>query len=257
MIVIRIASSAVVLLAVLGGSSLAQSQVSPIPVVHPVSYSICSEADQANERRIEVALAQRVTFDIKDMPLKELISKLADECNITIVLTKKIEDAGVTPTQPITGKVVETSLKSTLRLILGDLNLTYMVKDEVIKITTIEDACSPENMTIRIYPVLDLLEPTRPAKDGNQARDYRELIDNISTTVEPHSWQDVGGPGSCHQFDNAACLVISQRPDIHEQVERLLTTLRKVKQVQGLPKRTSSLVLNRYSAPPAKLSPAK
>lgn len=113
----------------------------------------------SKEEKVYKALSDDTTLEFVDTPLKDVIAFIADQHDITIVLTKKIEDAGVQPDQPVTRNLKQISLRSALRLLLSDLNLTYMVKDEVLKITTIEDAQSPENMSTKVYPVGDLVVP--------------------------------------------------------------------------------------------------
>jgi uncharacterized membrane protein YgcG len=113
----------------------------------------------SKEEKVYKALNEDTTLEFVDTPLKDVIAFLADQHDITIVLTKKIEDAGVQPDQPVTKNLKQISLRSALRLLLSDLNLTYMVKDEVLKITTVEDAQSPENMSTKVYPVGDLVVP--------------------------------------------------------------------------------------------------
>ncbi len=113
----------------------------------------------SKEEKVYKALNEDTTIEFLDTPLKDVIAFIADQHDITIVLTKKIEDAGVQPDQPVTRSLKQISLRSALRLLLSDLNLTYMVKDEVLKITTIEDAQSPENMSTKVYPVGDLVVP--------------------------------------------------------------------------------------------------
>jgi hypothetical protein len=234
---------------------LAQAQPGPVPPGRnpvskpadpPVSYPLGSDEDLASEQRIQNALAKRITVDWKSLPLQEAISQLADEGDITIVLTKKIADAGVKPDQPVTLKASKLPLRTFLRLILSDLNLTFWIKDEVIKITTVEDAQSPDHLTIRFYPVKDLVNPTRQSKQSAPPLDFEPLI-RLIQEIEPDSWRDVGGPGTLIGFDNAACLFISQLPDIHETLGKLLTTLRRVKAVQGLNQPANQL--NRYATP--------
>ena len=50
--------------------------------------------------------------------------------------------------------------RSALRLILKDLELSYLVQDEVVQITTPEDAAA--QLTHKVYPVGDLVIPIRP-----------------------------------------------------------------------------------------------
>jgi type II secretory pathway component GspD/PulD (secretin) len=197
----------------------------------PTSLPVLTAAETENAR-VEAALSNKVSLEADNFPLKDVLQSLAKQAKITIVLTRKIEDAGVSPDQPVTKEFKDISLRSMLRLILDDLNLTYMVKDEVLKITTIEDGQSPENLLLKIYPVKDLVFATENEANGLPKHDFDPLIELITSSIEPDSWQDVGGPGFIGGFSNASSLVIRQRTDIHEQIAALLTTLRKAKALQ-------------------------
>ena len=206
------------------------------PMFSEVSLSAYSDREADASEKIEKALQQTISYHFIDTPLIEIISRLSDKTNITIVLTRKIEDAGVQADQRVTIDAKDVTVESFLKLILDNLNLTTMVKDEVLKITTIEDAQSPENMTVRIYPVADLLDNVRaPAAEGGGVYpDFDELIDLITSTLEPDTWQDVGGPGSICGHENSRTLVVSQRRDMHQKLAGTLTTLRRAKHLQAV-----------------------
>lgn len=206
------------------------------PLFGEVSLSAYPDREVEAADRIELALQQTVSFRVVDMPLQEVISRLADQLQITIVLTKKIEDAGVQPDQPVSRDLSNISAESFLKLLLGDLNLTTMVTDEVLKITTIEDAQSPENMVTQIYPVADLLDYYRlPAAEGSGiCADFDPLVNLLTSTLEPDSWQDVGGPAAINGHNNSRTLVITQRRDIHLKIAGTLTTLRRAKRLQAV-----------------------
>ena len=59
--------------------------------------------------------------------------------------------------------------------------------------------------------------------DGNYEID--DLIDVITASVMPDSWDEVGGPGSISDFKGL--VTVSQTQDVHEQVENLLNMLHK------------------------------
>ncbi|WP_254513159.1 hypothetical protein [Anatilimnocola floriformis] len=206
------------------------------PLFSEVSLSAYTDREAEAGERIEEALQQKVSFQFVDVPLKDAIRHFADKTNITVVLTKKIEDAGVQPDQPVNFEVKDVSANACLKLMLGNLNLTTMTKNEVLKITTIEDAQSPENMTTRIYPIADLADVCRaPAAEGGGVYyNFGPIIEVITSTVEPDSWQDVGGPGAINGHENSRTLVVSQRRDIHQRVAATLTTLRRAKQLQAM-----------------------
>lgn len=52
-----------------------------------------------------------------------------------------------------------------------------------------------------------------------------QLIEAITATIEPESWDDVGGPGSIATLGNA--LLISAEEHVHEQIDKLLNSFRE------------------------------
>jgi hypothetical protein len=188
------------------------------------------------DARIEAGLAKRITLQCVDMPLKELVQFVSDQSRVRMVLSKKIEDAGVSADHPVTFAADNIATESALRLILRELNLSFLVQHERVIITTIEDSQSPANQTTHAYLVADLLDVVRlPAHaGGGLAHDYDSLIETITSSIEPDSWSDVGGPGSIREFENSRSLVISTRRDLHQRIAALLVSLRKAKGLQGI-----------------------
>jgi hypothetical protein len=89
---------------------------------------------------------------------------------------KEIELAGVTSLEDVMIKDISLrgiTLRNALELIFSqteDPELTYMIRNEVMLITTVEFAESDENLITRVYPVGDLtIDPSiRPAGGGGQ-----------------------------------------------------------------------------------------
>lgn len=188
----------------------------------------------ADASHIEEALKHRGSIDFVERPLRDVVPELSRQFKVPVVLSfKKLEEASVSPETPITKKFYDLTFESILRLLLKDLELTYVVRDEVLQITTPEDAES--QLITRVYPVLDLVTvgKSRPPKSGF-GKDYDSLIDVIIATIQPDSWDDVGGPGAIDALGNAGSLVISQTSEVHGQIEGLLAALRKAKALQGL-----------------------
>ena len=112
------------------------------------------------EKKIYDALEQPVDdLVFQETPLRDVINQLKDKYDIPILADKKaFEDAGLDlDTTVVTQSVSGISLRSALRLILGDIDLTYLIKDEVMMITTKDKAA--ENLVIKVYPVGDLVMP--------------------------------------------------------------------------------------------------
>jgi general secretion pathway protein D len=66
---------------------------------------------------------------------------------------------------------------------------------------------------------------------GSQA-DFDSLIDLITTTIAPTTWDTVGGPGSVAPFETNLTLVVSQTQEVHEQIADLLQQLRRLQDLQ-------------------------
>jgi len=127
---------------------------------------------------------------------------------------------------PVTRRLQGVTLRSGLRLMLDPLELTYLVKDEVLLITTVK-AASIER-TVRIYPVGDLITPGSADKPG---QGLTPLVDIIRGTVEPKSWQHPGG-ADIEPWALGQALVIRQTWAGHEEIELLLAGLRRAHSVE-------------------------
>jgi len=116
----------------------------------------------SNEQKIYDALGKPVqNFEFTETPLRDVIAQIQDAQGIPVQIdTKAFEDAGLDLEAPVTKNVSGISLRSALRLLLGDLDLTYLVKDEVLMITTKDKAA--ETMVVKVYPVADLVIPVNP-----------------------------------------------------------------------------------------------
>ena len=136
---------------------------------------------------------------------------------------------GISADTPVTRSVKGISLKTALQLILKNLSLTYLIRNGLLQITTPEEA--EQQLETKIYPVGDLVLP-EGAPDDAEA-DFDSLIDLITSTIKPTSWDEVGGPGSISQFANRMCLVVSQTMDVHEEIEDLFTQIRRVDRILG------------------------
>jgi hypothetical protein len=118
-----------------------------------------------SEAKIYDALGEKTEMDFSDQPLSDVIDYLKNRHEIEIQLdSKALADSGLGSDTTITRNVKGVSLRSALRLLLGELDLTYVVRDEILLITTKTEA---ENMlSTRVYPVGDLVIPIRMPMGG-------------------------------------------------------------------------------------------
>src|SRR5262249_22035462 len=110
------------------------------------------------------------------------------------------------------------SARLALRLLLEDHGLTYVIKDDVLQITTKEVA--DKTLEARVYDVHDLL-----SFNDDGVPDFDSLIEVLKSTIAASSWDDTGGLGQAAPFGNS--LAVSQTGKIQEQVAALFTALRR------------------------------
>jgi type II secretory pathway component GspD/PulD (secretin)/tetratricopeptide (TPR) repeat protein len=246
------------------------------------------------EREIERRLDLPISFDFKDTPLKQVIEDLRDWTGINIVPDQPaLDDENISLDRPVTMHLEGVATKSALNLLLHQAHLIYVIKDEVLQITT--EAHARGKMVAKTYQVADLIIPvdnyTIPnsqsltkvieheanmrnvalnggntpyaspyslnngtsvgsaapgsgspttqgsgaAHDGTRAPGQTMedlLIKMITNTIKPETWSDMGGPGTIEYYPLGLALVITQTPDIQEQVAELLAALRRLQDIQ-------------------------
>ncbi|HVA47203.1 MAG TPA: hypothetical protein VNH11_12615 [Pirellulales bacterium] len=179
----------------------------------------------AREARIQKELGQLTEIDFAEQPLSDVIEYLKQRHGIDIQLdSKALTDAGVNSDTPITRRIKGITLRALLRLTLDELDLTYVIRNEVLMITSKTEA---ENMLLaRVYPVFDLVVRPPDAPADRPALDFPALIDNITNNLVPTTWDEVGGPGAIEGFTNAGALVITQTTAAHDEIVEYLKALR-------------------------------
>jgi hypothetical protein len=176
---------------------------------------------RTGKQAIEAALVEKTDLDVKELPLEEVVRRLRMKHHLQIVFDiNALKDAAIDPTAlPVSLQVKDISLRSALKLVLSQFNLTYVIQDEVLQITTKDKA--NQLLKTTVYDVRDVL----PSGEKNRP-DFDALIDLITSTIGTQSWSDVGGPGSITGLEPES-LVISQIYEVHEEIDYLLRTLRQ------------------------------
>jgi hypothetical protein len=113
------------------------------------------------EENIERALREPLRgtgLDFTDVPLEEVVTVLEDDYGIPVEIDiPALDEIGIGPDEPVTASLHGISLRSALRLMLKQLQLTYIIQDEVLMITTPEQA--EQDLVVKVYPVADLVLP--------------------------------------------------------------------------------------------------
>ncbi|MDX1970300.1 MAG: hypothetical protein SFV23_24225 [Planctomycetaceae bacterium] len=130
--------------------------------------SVDLKKNSPQEQRIVSALSERTDLEFTDVPLSDVIEFLRDYHQIPIWIDQTaLQDEGIDTSLPITISLSGISLRSGLRLLLEPQGLTYIIEDEVMKITT--QALADEALSTRVYPVADLVIPIQTNIGGGGA----------------------------------------------------------------------------------------
>lgn len=170
----------------------------------------------ASELAIEQALVKPLNslgLDFQGAPLSEVVSYLISEYHIEVqVDAQALDDLGLSPDDPIHVTIRNIRLESALSVMLRQLDLTYAIKDDVLLVTSQENADSW--FEVRTYPLTQL---------PGDAATIEQLI---TESVDPASWQGKGGAGS---ISTALLdyLVIRQTYRAHREINELLSQLKQ------------------------------
>lgn len=185
------------------------------------------------ERRIEAALdlPLKAPLEFVQTPLNQIMAVLSEDYEIPILFdTNALDAVACNPEIEVTINVGNVSLRSALDLMLrnaGAEELTYIIDHEVLLITTREEA--EKQLETRVYRVEDLIVDDRYTVPLAPVADLDSLIDVIMNTVEKDSWSDNGtGDGEIYPM-LSSMLVVSQTRQVHNQIDKLLQSLRTTK----------------------------
>jgi hypothetical protein len=158
--------------------------------------------------------------------LKDVIDYIRDRHHIEIVFdVNPLKDAAIDPTAlPVSINVHDLSLRSALHLILDQFQLASVLENEVLQITTKEKANN--TLMARIYDVHDLIPASDNTESANAA--LAQLADIISSLP---SWHSTNAQVAVKPFNQVgvSALVVTHNADAHEEIDRTLTKLRKLK----------------------------
>lgn len=162
------------------------------------------------EQSILAALEQHTTVEFIDTPLRDVIDYIADSHRISIRFeTTALQEEGITTDEPVNLVLTGAKLESALNIILHDEvgGLTYIVEDEILKITTQTAAeAKPET---RVYPVQNLVEA------GFEEESLQEIVANDTGT-------ELANVHTLPGF-----LVITQSQPEHRRTAKLLNQLHR------------------------------
>ncbi len=165
------------------------------------------------EKKITEALKQPTQIEFVDTPFKDVIDYLKDLHHVEIQLDgQALKDASIDVNVPITKNLKGISLRSALKLLLDDLELKYVVHNEVLLITTPARIDSEDYLTSKVYPVADLVLPIKetgfkggfgPMGGGNMLGGGNQTSGNNPFSGNPMGNNNMGNmPGNGNPMGN-------------------------------------------------------
>ena len=118
--------------------------------------SIDLTGGKETERKIYRALNERSEVNFNGTPLASVVKTLKAQHDVPIIIDETaLDELNITLEEPVTLELPEISFRSALKLILEPLQLTYVIEDEVLRITSKRTSAN----VMRVYPVGDLVVP--------------------------------------------------------------------------------------------------
>lgn len=194
-------------------------------------HGVRSAAEDAAYRRIRTRLELRTQASWPRENLLQLQQRLRSEGVPVMIDRVALDDIGESPESlKLASTPAGVTLRSALQLRLEQADLAYMIRNETLLITTEEEA--EYRLDTRIYNVARITPIEQlPTWGGGsiQGRDFDSLIQLITSSIAPDSWDEVGGPGSIEPYGagQSGLLVISQTEVVHQRIESLIANMER------------------------------
>jgi hypothetical protein len=197
-----------------GSAALPQEIAEEAPAASPMTATA--------QERIDLALDRAIDLDFVETPLAEVAEFIAEQANAQVVISRDaIEEAGLSDELPVTKRLTQVKLRHALEWILDDLDLTFVVRDEAIEITTPDEA--QKSYMPKAYPVREIAAlPEDP-----EVLDHDSLIEAVTTAVAPNTWEDVGGAGAIGALGEM--LIVTQSEAAQRKIAALLAAMGELK----------------------------
>lgn len=178
------------------------------------------------EQELVRALNTPVTVSYKGTRFEDVIDHLQTLTNQPILVDRgAMDEAQVTYDTPVSVQVKGVAFRTLLRKVLGEVGLTYVIKDETLYVTSAIKA--RDMMVVRSYYVGDLATSLNPWGNWSPApylptlnqlqtgQNMAQLIELIQSSVDPASWKVNGGHGTIAYNPATMSLVIKQSAEVH------------------------------------------
>ncbi len=175
------------------------------------------------EKKIIEALDKPITVTFAERPLEEALQDLSNALDQPLLIDKKsLEDLGLELKKGVSIQGKGLSGRTVLRSILATQGLTFVVKDELIQIVTVER--SKTLLTTRVYYIGDLVQAGQfsgiewgPFANAQQYQTNLTTIIDAIRKIDPLSWsgRDTGGPGTITYHAPTQSIIVRNSAEVH------------------------------------------
>lgn len=199
------------------GGEAPQPTVLPAPAVQCIWVTDDPERTEQLHEALKSPLTSAGLEFPDGTPLEEIIAFLREEYGIEILLdTVALDELGIGADEPVSISVRNIRLYQAMRRMLEPLELTYVVDDAVVLVTSEEEAFT--KLHLAIYDVRDLL----------LQGDYDSLMEIVTSTIATDTWaENGGGEAEIRAYPQRGSLVITQTSSVHAEILGLFEALRK------------------------------
>ncbi|WP_147274383.1 hypothetical protein [Bremerella cremea] len=170
---------------------------------------------------IERIWTTKVSLSVSDVPLEEVMLQIAKQLGCELRIDdRSLEDLGLTREIPISIDVKNLAVGSVLELVLGQVDITYLVEPNRLVVLSVGESDDRKYFLTRFYPVDQWLG------DG-KCKLNLEKVRAIVLMIEAYTWEEMGGPGSCEIYGDG--LLITQPATFHDRIRRLFSAMMKAK----------------------------
>lgn len=178
----------------------------------------------AKTKALIEALDKPLTLSFQEKPLDYVLQELSNKMGQELwVDGKSLSDLGIDLKKPVSLEARGLSARTILRQVLGGQGLTFVVKEEIIQVVTVER--SRDMLVTRVYYLGDLVQGVGTfggAATWGTFLDYEQtmanvklVIDAIQSSVDPLSWKDKGGPGTVTFHFPSMSLIVRASSEVH------------------------------------------
>lgn len=184
----------------------------------------------AEEKKLLQSLDTPIKNGLKDAPFQEAVQLLSTAIDQKIYVdTKSLEALGVNLDDKVDVPSGVTA-RSALRVMLQSKGLTFVLRDNIIQVVTLDMA--RKQCVTRAYDVRDLVGggfatpgPWGPYMDAQAVvQNAQIVIDAIKRSVEPSAWEGPGGGVGTITFHYGTMSLIVRAPsEVHADLYRKIT----------------------------------